>query len=339
MLSVLGNETYENYATVCENLLSNYLGEKKNASDLAFDIDYYQILFRDFLKKVEDRKFRSLSEKEKEKIYETVIKYYRKALAESFQKGVNQLFAILWRTETDHSIENFKTAAYKEFILDLTGKQFSRSEMEEQLLTPDVLKLLRLTLKHFEATREYIMNDCIVFSRVGMTVGYDLICEHLKVKIESSETSPMLSVPINKPFRLTPAFNAMYALSTNGVERWDIIWNPYLYGWDYKSLVIGKIHIWKLRYIELTEQKGKDIPQINLLVQIVEELDRDDDSNLFSIYEDIYYCDFTLSSNTDGNGGPRQVSQLEFSLIQESIQREILKRLRIPQRNIIFMMS
>ena len=343
MLSIL-NISEEEYIQKYNSALREYLLMKENAERLGESIAYYCELFIDKLHTAERKQFEAAADAEKEDVYHEMRTLYKKGMNQTIQRGANLLTSTIWDIEQEVKKEFFAEKQYKEAIIDELEDQFQGNEYEKFLLTT-IWNIVKKGRKYFELVDQKVLEDAKVFSRMGSIVAFDILRDSLGIEEKISGYSDMLGVPFNDTFSVTPAFEGIFTLQRPQFEKWDIIWNPLLYGLPVANNIIAKISIAEMTIDEIKDGADKGILQYDLILQYIKI---NEEENLkYDYNQNFYVCDYVsknLIQNTNTYEDiaveePRTLTSLELNMIQQTIMSLISRKKDVPVGNILLLIN
>lgn len=303
-----------------ESLANYYASDNPFLSE---GIEYYAIVFKEFLYNHADPQFFLMNLDKQNNILKKEMDKFQKAMQFSFNKGHKTGFLILLKNTKDNQVydaDYFSNPNSLSNFLYSIDKSFGDTVISKNLNRDANTSLINFTLQNFVEGRKEVEKLSRIFFKKGIAVAFEQIRDNImQTDYQITGYSRMLSVPYNQDFIVTPAFKGTFCFETPNFEEWDIFWDA-TYDISYSNTLVAKVLVHSLTMAQI-----KKYSQINAsaykMLQSVLRINNYREEDLIFVVE----INFALINPADTS---RLLRKAEYQALRVAIANIISRKLQ-----------
>lgn len=318
-------------ATIEQNEWSKHLGQEDVLpADEAEAFDYYIGVFSKLLRQNGDKSFAEMTEEEQQELLSIEEDKFIDAMYHSMLKGHQNAFDVILKESTkfpnldeDFFSDPQSKSNFIFMIDDKTDPEIFQTTLDQE----KVHQLITYTRRHFNSMYDHIISCSKIFYQRGEALAFEQIRKDIVgAEYDTPLISSMTHVPLNRPFRVTPAFLAKFKFEAPYVEQWDIVWDE-SYGKAYYSNLIATLCINQFNVSQVKRYAEGGTSSFQMIVDTM-DLDQFKDEDM------IYLLELNYAS-IDPYTEPRFIYQFEFEYIRRNLLANVIKRLGTDPSHIL----
>lgn len=333
---IIGREYDMNaIVTIQQNEWSGYVTEQgaelgQLPIELADDFNYYKKVFKRLLYSHGDKNFKKLSEDKKDEAVNIVGDKFTSAMYYAMLKGHQNAFEVLLKESTKFpnlDEDFFRNPHSKTDVIFLIDAKTDDDVFEKNIDQDDVHQLVTYVRRQFDDMYDYIISYSKLFYQRGEELAFEQIRRDIvEVDYDTPLISSMTHAPLNRPFRVTPAFLARFKFEAPYVEQWDIVWDE-TYGRAYYANLIASLCINQFTAAQIKNYAEGGAMAYQMFLD-------SKDLSQFRDDEMLYFVDMTYTL-VDPKSMPREIYQFEHEYIREYLMATLIKMIGTDANHIL----
>lgn len=301
-------------------------GDPKVADEVHAYI-YYKWIFENLLYLHGDKYFQNHKDEQADIVAIEADKFLD-AMYYAELKGHQTAFEVLLNPATVALDEDFfrQPPSLPAFIFWMDSKM-PKETLEFILDKDNVHQLITYTRRNFENMRDIILECAEIFFKKGEASAFEQVRQNLVgVEYDTPHISTMTNSPLNRPFRVTPAFLAKFKFEAPYVEQWDIVWDE-SYGKEYYANLVATMVINQFTVAQVKDYRNSNINSYKMIYDYL-------DTDTLPDTDKVYLAEIKWQTG-DLEAQPRFIYPFEFVKIRENIAYTLSRMLETDSRHLM----